>query len=103
MYDIKLIGQVIKYARIENGFSQEQLAELIDITPTHLKHIESGHRKPSIEVFFKLLNTLEVSAERLNNQKQNNVPCELAEIFCKCTPKEIKLIENIAKVIIDNR
>ena len=51
MYDIKLIGQVIKYARIENGFSQEQLAELIDITPTHLKHIESGHRKPSIEVF----------------------------------------------------
>ncbi len=52
MYDIDLIGKVVKSARIENNMSQERLSEILDVTPTHLKHIESGHRKPSIELFF---------------------------------------------------
>lgn len=48
-----ILGNSIRTARIKKGLPQEQLAELAGITPTHLKHIESEHRKPSIEVMNK--------------------------------------------------
>ena len=38
-----LLGNTIRQARIDNNMTQEQLAELVQITPTHLKHIESEH------------------------------------------------------------
>ena len=38
---------------------------MIDITVTHLKHLESEHRNPSIEVLFKLVSTLNLSIDNL--------------------------------------
>ena len=47
-----LLGDTIRRARMDNKMTQEQLAEAINISPTHMKHIESEHRKPSVEVLF---------------------------------------------------
>ena len=49
-----LLGDTIRRARMDNKMTQEQLAEAINISPTHMKHIESEHRKPSVEVLFLL-------------------------------------------------
>ena len=35
------LGNAIKEARMKQNLSQEILAEMIGISPTHLKHIES--------------------------------------------------------------
>ena len=43
----RLLGDTIRQARMDNKMTQEQLAEAINISPTHMKHIESEHRKPS--------------------------------------------------------
>ena len=43
--DYRAIGKRIKIARIKADLTQEALAEAIDITPTHLKHLESEHRR----------------------------------------------------------
>lgn len=59
------LGNAIRQARINSGLSQERLAELAGITPTHLKHIESEHRKPSVEVLFRLVHVLHFSIDRL--------------------------------------
>jgi transcriptional regulator with XRE-family HTH domain len=49
-----LLGDTIRQARMDNKMTQEQLAEAINISPTHMKHIESEHRKPSVDVLFSL-------------------------------------------------
>ena len=36
------IGQRIKQKRIERGYTQEKLSELIGIGPSHMSHIEGG-------------------------------------------------------------
>ena len=56
-----ILGNTIRKYRIMRGLSQEELAEAVDITPTHLKHIESEHRKPSVEVLFRLVYALHAS------------------------------------------
>ena len=44
------IGQKIRKIRKAHGLSQEQLAERINISTTHMSHIETGNTKLSLPV-----------------------------------------------------
>ncbi len=59
------IGKRIKQKRIEKNYTQEQLAELVNIGPSHMSHLEGGKTVPSMDVFIALCNVLEVSADEL--------------------------------------
>ena len=53
----------IRQARKSKRITYEELAEMLDISPTHIKHIESGHRKPSIEILFEIARVLNLSLD----------------------------------------
>lgn len=91
-----LLGNTIRQARIDNHLTQEQLAELVQITPTHLKHIESEHRKPSIEVLFSLASVLHFSLDSLleteesyEHTKRKN---ELNLLIDTCSDSELDIV-----------
>ena len=65
MLDAFLIGKVIKIFREKKGLSQEVLSGLADIGRTHLSAIERGERKPTLETFYKISQSLEVNASEL--------------------------------------
>ena len=44
--DAKAVGQRIKAAREKKNLTQEDLAALIDISPTHISVIERGAKIP---------------------------------------------------------
>jgi len=47
--DVKqMIGSRIKEIRTKKGFTQEQLAEKIDISPKYLSSIERGKENPTL-------------------------------------------------------
>lgn len=49
--DLKAIGVRIKEAREAKGFTQEQLAEIVGLSPTHMSVIERGVKAPKLETF----------------------------------------------------
>ena len=59
------LGSAIKKARVEKKLTQEKLAEIIGITPAHMKQLESGRRKPSVDVLYKLVHALDLSLDSL--------------------------------------
>lgn len=59
------LANAIRSARMKKGYTQEQLAELLEITPGHLKHMESGKRKPSVPLLFQMMELLHFSADEL--------------------------------------
>ncbi|HHV12554.1 MAG TPA: helix-turn-helix transcriptional regulator [Clostridiales bacterium] len=61
--DNKALGAAIKAARLEKRITQEQLAEIIEVAPSHIKQIEAGTRNPSIEVLYKLAQALNFSVD----------------------------------------
>lgn len=61
----KEIGKKIKRIRLEKGFTQEKLAELIDISQKALSSIEIGENFLKAETLDKLLVALDVTAEEL--------------------------------------
>ncbi len=91
------LGNAIRQARIANNFTQEELAELTGITTTHLKHIESEHRKPSIEVLFQLASCLHLSLDSLliaseQFEERTQQYREIHLLLQDCNSKELRAI-----------
>lgn len=71
--DYKMLGEQIRYIRNQLHLSQEHLAELCDISPSFMGHIERGTRKMSMETFVSVADALNVSTDYLlYNQRPDN-------------------------------
>ena len=63
--DYALIGNKIKQKRKEMGYSQEQLAEMCEISASYIGHIERGTKKMSIPIAVSIAHTLHLSLDYL--------------------------------------
>lgn len=61
----KEIGQRIRKYRKQMNLSQEELAEKIGISTTHMSHIETGSTKLSLPVLVELAENLKVKTDYL--------------------------------------
>lgn len=61
----KQIGHNIQKYRKLQGYTQEQLAELLDISKVHLSHIEIGARSASLSLILSCCNVLCVTPNDL--------------------------------------
>ena len=59
------IGKFIAVCRREKGFTQEQLAELIDVSTSFIGHIERGTRVLSVDTLERLCRTLHITPNML--------------------------------------
>ena len=70
--DYSAIGRRVRKYRKEMGYTQDNLAELVHISTTHMSHIETGSTKLSLEVFAALANALHVGADALLHDMEGN-------------------------------
>lgn len=63
--DMIAIGNRIKAAREQAHLTQEELAEIIDISPTHMSVIERGVKTPKLDTFVRIANALNLSSDAL--------------------------------------
>ena len=59
------MGDRIKETRKKHGVTQEQLAERVDVSLEYISQIERGLKMPSMPLFIKLVEALDVSADYL--------------------------------------
>ncbi len=106
MNSIESLGEHIRRARLEKGLSQENLAELLDITPTHIKHIESGHRKPSVEVLLKLASQLNMSVDNLvfqTENPENQMIRQIENLLPRCSKRDLNIVLDILNSMLKNK
>lgn len=61
----ELLGKKVQKLRKNLGYSQEELAEKINISRTHIGHIEQGRKSPSFKVLDKIAKVLKVKISDL--------------------------------------
>lgn len=88
----RLLGKRIKEIRKQKGFTQEQLAEMIDIETGSLSAIESGRHYPSLPTLEKIANSLNIELKALFDYKHH--------VSVNVMKKEI--IDNLDKISNDN-
>ena len=64
-YDIKQSGDRIRQLRIQNGYTQEGLAEKLNIDQSFLSRVESGRKGCSVDLFVQLSECFHVSLDVL--------------------------------------
>ena len=98
--DYYAIGQQIRKFRKARGLSQEKLAEMVNISTTHMSHIETGNTKLSLPVLVGIANALDMRADDLLGRSMyttGNAVEEIAAILENCSTQEAKAIEDIVK------
>jgi len=61
----KRLGLNIAYYRKARGLSQSTLAELVNISRTHMSRIETADCAVSLDVIFDICDALEIKPDRL--------------------------------------
>lgn len=93
------IGRKIRSLRKEKGLSQEQLAEKIWISTTHMSHIETGTTKLSLPVLVDIANVLEVGTDDIIStqilEKKQDTENKIQCVLNKCTPSQRNVIEQV--------
>ena len=63
--NLKPIGTRIQEIRKAKKLTQEQLAEMVDLSPSYISAVERGAKTPKLETLIELANTLGASADDL--------------------------------------
>ena len=75
------IGQRIRRIRKAHKLSQEELAEKVGISTTHMSHIETGNTKLSLPVFVDIAEALEVKTDSLlYDEPRDSVTTAMSDI-----------------------
>ncbi len=94
--DLRDVGLRIKKTREAKGLTQEELAALVDLSPTHISVIERGQKIPKLDTFVAITNALDISADSLLRdvvaQSVNGVVNDLSASIMKLPPKEQKRV-----------
>jgi transcriptional regulator with XRE-family HTH domain len=97
------IGQRVRKYRKAYNLSQEQLAEQIGISTTHLSHIETGNTKLSLPVLVRLADALNVQTDELLYEQEKNSKSsakeEILNILDSCSTKESYILLDILKSV----
>lgn len=95
------IGQRIRKYRKACGFSQEQLAEKIEISSTHMSHIETGNTKLSLQVFAKIAKVLSIQTDALladtPQVNRTTLNHEIINLLDSCSEKELYILLDTMK------
>ena len=102
MSDIaRVVGQRIRYYRLNLGLSQEKLAELSGCHPTYVGQLERGEKNATIESIERISSALSISLSRLfekigtEQPETQNTPRDCYEFLLTKSPVEQEQLYNI--------
>ena len=87
MADFKAIGRRIRMQRNLKSLTQEQLAEMTNISTSFVGHLERGEKMPSVETIMKISESLDMDLNYLLNGR------------LKCDRQNCPLYEAIINII----
>ena len=97
--DYYKIGQRIRKYRKANGLSQEELAEKVSISTTHMSHIETGNTKLSLPVLVDIAQALKVRTDDLLSehpaQTADSTVSEVSQLLDGCSTAQARVIADI--------
>jgi transcriptional regulator with XRE-family HTH domain len=101
MEERKLLGLRVKRLRQLRGYTQEQLAEHIEINPKYLSSIERGAENPTLDLLCRLAKGLQVDLYEIFQFQEGVPPTQLrrkverllAEVTADDLPRMVRMLE----------
>lgn len=78
-----VLGKNIRYYRYQHHYSQQTLAELLDISVTYMSDIECGKSNVSLDLVEKIALLFEVPYAHLFKQNEKELPGKVNQLHQK--------------------
>lgn len=93
-----IIGNNIHNLRLKHNYTQDELAELLEVSANHIYRIEAGTSHMSLSVLLKAREVFSVNANELieDSEKLKDISMiakEIAEVLEQCNEIEMKIIK----------
>lgn len=102
--DFKPLGIAIKKAREAKGWTQEYLAQLVDLTPRSIMYIENRGQHPRLNKFYLITTLLDISVDQFffpcNEDGDNNRRKQVDVLLNDMEEKELFLYNFKLKPIV---
>lgn len=99
-------GKKLREARQMKGYTQQTLAENADIGNVYLGEIERGLKMPSLNIFVKLIEALDISADYILRDELTSgkeyIYDEITQKFKNLTPKQRKTATDLLDAYLRN-
>ncbi len=102
--DLKSVGVNIKKYRLEKNLSQEQLAEMTDLSPNYISMIERADKTPSLTTLINIANALNVTTDMILydvlNERYQIKSSLVFDKVSKLSEEEQNRIYNVINVLL---
>lgn len=92
-------GKIIQTIRKSNGYTQEKLAEKIEVSVRYISDVEQDRAKPSYEVLIRICNLFHIGLDQIFCEylevKNNKILEYSLSGFDKLSEKDKETIENL--------
>ena len=106
-YDFRAFGLAIKEARMKQALTREQVGAMIEIDPRYLTNIENKGQHPSLQVFYDLVQLLNVSADAFflpaSDLVKSTRRMQLERQLDNLSDKDLVIMESVADGILKSK
>ncbi len=100
------LGKRIRESRIKKGYTQQELADQAEIGVVYLSEIERGIKMPSLNIFIKIINALDVSADYVLRDELSSgkeyICTEITGKLLTLSPEQRKTATDILNAYLNN-
>lgn len=106
--NLNSIGHRVSEIRRFSKHTQEELAEILGVTPKHISHVENDTSNLSLSNLIRFCNYYECSLDYIvfgqnNNKALSKLPTEIIDILNTENENEIELLNKYLQIYIDIR
>ena len=98
--DVMKIGERLRKCREAKHLTHEQLAELTDLSISHISAIENASTGVKLQTFINIVTTLDLPVEWVlygDYKNRDFVESQIRQLFAGCTDEEVQLYLSILK------
>lgn len=107
MKDARIFSNALKKARKKLHLTQATCAELLDLSVSFEKDLERCRCSPSIETFYHICRTLNISADDCvfsgSSQKTDSTYHELLRLLSLCNESDLNILTATAAALISEK
>lgn len=105
-FNFSYMGSILKQARLNAKLTQDELAERVGVTTRYIMAIENEGRCPALDKLFKLIRTLNISADLIFYPEQNsddNENTQLQRMIPMLNSRDKNIIRAAAQQMLEEK
>lgn len=98
------LGEILKSARTEHGYTREQIAERAGIGVRHLAAIENEKKNPSAEVLCRIVRAIGISADCVaypETYEEKEEIAQLIRLIRCCDVRDRRAVKAVVNSLLD--